>query len=198
MATADSEREPRRGRRRGDDTTRDAILDAALVAFAEEGFDRATMRSIAAAAGVDPGMIRHWFGDKDGLFIATVIDRTPTVDRLRSALEDTGPGKGRRFADAYLGLWEDEHSGPILRALLRSGVATPRALEILRRVLGGDMVDQADAGDVRTRGLALAGSHVLGVAITRYVLRIELIATMPRDALLDELGPVLDGYLHRG
>lgn len=48
-------------------TARARIRDAALAQFAEYGFDRATIRGIAQAAGVSPGLVRHHFGSKDGL-----------------------------------------------------------------------------------------------------------------------------------
>ena len=156
------------------------------------------MRAIAAQAGTDPGMIRHHFGDKEGLFVATVLDRTPTVARLRAAFADGTPGQGRRLADAYLSLWEDPSSGPMLRALVRSALPSHRAPEFMRHVIGGDALDQPDTGDPALRGLGLAGAHLLGVAVMRYVVEIPLMATMPREELLDALGPVIDGYLASG
>ncbi len=48
-------------------TARARIRDAALAQFAEYGFDRATVRGIAGAAGVSPGLVRHHFGSKNGL-----------------------------------------------------------------------------------------------------------------------------------
>ncbi len=186
-----------RGRRPGDETTREAILDAAAGLFAERGFERASMRAIATAAGTDPGMIRHWFGDKEGLVAATVADRTPLVGRLASVLADASPGRGRRLADAYLGLWEDDETGPILMALVRSSVAGSSVPAALRQVMGGGVMDREFAGAPDDTGLALVGSHMLGVALTRFVVRVPYMVSIPREVLLDELGPVLDGYLDR-
>ena len=52
-----SSREPRTGRRPGPSSTRDEILRAARRRFAEGGYERATFRSIAADAGVDPALV---------------------------------------------------------------------------------------------------------------------------------------------
>ncbi len=155
------------------------------------------MRSIALAAGVDTGMIRHWFGDKQGLFAATVLDRTPVVSRLSAVIADTSPGRGRRLASAYLDLWEDADAGPILMALVRSSVTDSAVPAAVRRAIGGGVMDREFSGDPADTGLALVGSHMLGVAVARYVVELPALATMPRDVLLDQLGPVLDGYLGR-
>ncbi|GIG55243.1 TetR family transcriptional regulator [Demequina activiva] len=198
MAQDSEAGQPPRGRRGGDARTREDLLDAALALFAEHGYDGASMRAIAARAGTDPGMIRHYFGDKEGLFVETVLDRTPTVTRLRAAFMDGSPGQGRRLADAYFSLWEDPSSGPMLRALVRSALPSRRAPEFMRHVIGGAALDEPDTGDPALRGLGLAGGHLLGVALMRYVVEIPLMATIPRDELLDQIGPVIDGYLASG
>lgn len=187
-----------RGRRGGDARTREDLLDAALALFAEHGYDGASMRAIASEAGTDPGMIRHYFGDKEGLFVATVLDRTPTVARLRAAFQDGTPGQGRRLAEAYFSLWEDSSSGPMLRALVKSALPSRRAPEFMRHVIGGGALDRPDTGDQALRGLGMAGAHLLGVAVMRYVVELPLMATIPREELLDAIGPVIDGYLAMG
>ncbi len=153
------------------------------------------MRAVAERAGVDAGMIRHWFGDKEGLFTATVLDRTPMAGRIAAVLGDESPGRGRRLAAGYLDLWEDHETGPILRALVRSSVAASEVPVAVRRALGGGVMDREYTGERADAGLVLLGSHMLGVAIARYVFRLPHLVTMPREALLDELGPVLDRYL---
>ena len=62
----------RTGRRKGNPGTREAILAAARDAFAERGYDKATIRQIAAGAVVDPALVHHYFGTKEQLFLATV------------------------------------------------------------------------------------------------------------------------------
>ncbi len=155
------------------------------------------MRSIAQSAGVDTGMIRHWFGDKQGLFAATVLDRTPVVSRLSGVLADRSPGRGLRLASAYLDLWEDPESGPILRALVRSSISDSAVPAAVRRAIGGGVMDREFSGDPNDTGLALVGSHMLGVAVARYIVELPALATMPRDVLIAHLGPTLDRYLDR-
>ena len=65
-------RAPRRGRRPGAPDTRAAVLEAARSAFADKGFAGTTIRSVAAAAGVDAALVHHYFGTKDDLFLAAM------------------------------------------------------------------------------------------------------------------------------
>src|SRR5436309_7394484 len=62
----------RTGRRPGPSTTRATILEAARRRFADRGYDATSIRAIAAGAGVDPGVVMHFFGSKDALFQAAV------------------------------------------------------------------------------------------------------------------------------
>src|ERR671937_1385992 len=98
----------RTGRRRGPSTTRGAILEAARRRFADAGYDGASIRAIAADAAVDPAVVMHFFGSKDGLFRAAVgwpFDPAPLAD----ALGAPGPGSlGARLTRTFLTTWQDQ------------------------------------------------------------------------------------------
>ena len=66
-----------RRRRAGDSGTSEAILEAARAQFAEHGYRGATIRAIAATAGVDPALVHHFYGTKEALFAAAM--RLPVV-----------------------------------------------------------------------------------------------------------------------
>src|SRR5690606_9737899 len=84
--------------------TRTAILAAARRAFAEKGFDNATIRGIAREAGVDPALVHHYFGTKAELF-ATAM-RLPVDPREVAATVLAGPREevGERLVRCVLGL----------------------------------------------------------------------------------------------
>ncbi|WP_245513926.1 TetR/AcrR family transcriptional regulator [Antarcticimicrobium luteum] len=65
--------------------TRGRILDAAERIFAERGFDAATIRDIAAEAGVQAGLVHHHGGGKEALFHLTVARRAKELSQLRMA-----------------------------------------------------------------------------------------------------------------
>lgn len=194
------EHRPRRkptGRRAGDSGTRDAILDAALTLFSERGFEGASIRAIAAEAGVDPGLIRHFFGDKDSLFVETVSDRTAIPRRIAAAFPGESHDIGRRVTDNYLHLWDDPQTRPTLLALARSAATSSRAAGMMRDLLGarvGEAIGMS-VDDPRARGIALAASHLLGVAFARHVIRLPALVEADRDTLVDQIAPTVQRYL---
>ncbi len=184
------------GRRTGDSGTRDAILDAALALFAERGYDGASVRAIASQAGVDPALIRHFFGDKDTLFATAVADRTTIHQQLGDSFNGAADVMGRRVADTYLRLWEDPATGPMLQALVRSSTSSPRAAEMLRGVLGARIPDlDSPTPDDHLQRLALAGSHLFGVAFARHVVKLPPLASVDHDTLVNLVAPAVQSYL---
>lgn len=194
------EANPRRpaGRRKGDSGSKDAVLDAARDLFAELGFEGASMRAIAARAGVDPALIRHFFGDKDGLFVATMENRTQIPDRIAAALAGPPDSLGERAANTYLGLWEDPETQPILLSLVRSAMTSDKAAQLLVEAIAGRVygASVSDAGELaKIRGMALAGSHLFGLAVARHIFHIPVLDEMTHDELVALVAPVIQQYL---
>ncbi|WP_344427468.1 TetR/AcrR family transcriptional regulator [Pseudonocardia ailaonensis] len=192
-------REARRpGRRSGDSGTREAILTAARGQFAAHGFRGASLRTIAGEAGVDPALIRHFFGSKDDLFDATLEVPHQLVERIKAELAGEPEGLGERLTRTYLGLWEDPAtSGPLL-ALMRSAVTSEPAAERLRAMLGRRLFAEVPAllgrsdGEVRA---ALIGAHLVGVALARHVVRLPPVAELDLDTLVSYCAPAIGRYL---
>ncbi len=186
------------GRRTGDSGTRDAILDAARDLFATHGYEGASIRAIASRAGVDAALIRHFFGDKETLFATTMADRTVIPARMAAIL--TGPPEtlGVRATDAYLRMWEDEETKPILLGLVRSAMTSEHGNELLAEVIGGRVGESTpllSPDDPNVPRLALAASHLFGVAVVRNVLRMPVLADLSHDELVAQLAPVIQDYL---
>lgn len=188
----------RTGRRAGDSGTRDAVLDAALELFADRGYDGTSMRAVAARAGVDPALIRHFFGHKEGLFVATMANRTVIPKRMAAAVMGPPETLGADATDAYLRLWDDDETRPILMGLVRSAMTSDHGAELLIEIITGQIQGQAipDMTDQRkVRGFALAVSHLFGIAMARHILRIPPIPDIPHDELVATVAPVIQGYL---
>lgn len=189
---------PGPGRRPGTPDTRGAILAAARTSFAQKGFQATTMRAVASAAGVAPGLLHHFFGSKDDLFLAALA--VPFDPRAMLAPVPVGPRSevGLRLATAALAVWEDEkHREPML-AFLRAAMQSPELAAAVRAgipaiALGvlGDVVTGPDAA----LRIELAVSQMLGVAIVRYVIAMEPLASLPADELVGRLAPVLQQHL---
>src|SRR5689334_4798640 len=122
----------RTGRRRGPSSTREAILDAARQRFADAGYDGTSLRAIAADAGVDPGVVVHFFGTKGGLFRAVVrwpFDPAVVVSQIQGSGVE---GLGGRVARGFFGMWEDPGTRTALLAVLRSAMTHEASAALLR------------------------------------------------------------------
>ena len=187
---------PRTGRRAGNSGTRDAILDTATTLFAERGYEGASMRAIAASAGVDPALIRHFFGDKDTLFATVIADRTIIFQRLAASLPGDPSEIGTRVADAYLRLWEQPHTRSILMTIVRSATTSDRASRMLQDALANSIRDHAGARDeTHARLRALAGSQLFGLAFARHIIKVPAITELPLDDLVAQVAPTIQRYL---
>lgn len=186
------------GRRVGDSGTREAILDAARDLFASRGYEGAAIRAIASRAGVDSGLIRHFFGDKETLFAITMADRTLIPQRIAAAVAGPVETLGARTTDAYLRLWEDEETKPILLALVRSAMTSQHGIELLVEVIGGrvrESVALPAAEGKNAPRFALAVAHLFGVAVARNVLRMPSLVELSHDDLVAQVAPAIQNYL---
>ncbi|MGD0924846.1 MAG: TetR family transcriptional regulator [Streptosporangiaceae bacterium] len=200
-----SERPARTGRRGGDSGTREAILNAARKRFAAHGYDGATIRGIAADAGVDPALVHHFFGTKERLFAAAV--RLPVVpgELISSALSagtgDPAGSLGERLVLTALSAWDVAEIRDTFLGLLRSAATSEQALIMLREFVTEAIVGRlstaagtSDPAQARYRA-ALVASQVVGLGIARQVLGLEPLAQADRAELAAAVGPTLDRYL---
>ena len=187
---------PRTGRRPGVSGSRETILAAARSSFSRNGYDGATIRDIAASAGVDPALVRHYFGSKEHLFVEALqfpVDPVEFVPRLLGAGRD---GLGERLATFFLETWDAPDGRPFI-ALLRSVTANEQAAGMLRQFVARELIARVAASlrlDRPELRAGLAGSHLIGLAILRYVIKLEPIASADRTELARAVGPSIQRY----
>jgi AcrR family transcriptional regulator len=189
----------RTGRRPGNQDTREAILAAARKAFNERGYDKASIRQIAGLAEVDPALVHHYFGSKDKLFLAAMdapIDPAEVIPQVFAGGTD---GVGERLVRMFLTVWDSPGGGAAV-AIMRSALShdwSARMLrefvtsQILRRIVQNLEIDPKEAP---TRA-SLAASQMVGLAMARYIVKIEPIASLPREAVVAAVGPTIQRYL---
>jgi AcrR family transcriptional regulator len=184
----------RTGRRRGTSTTRATILDVAARRFANGGYDATSLRAIAAEAGVDPAVVLHFFGSKDGLFEAAVGWPFDPSGMLAELADNTSEPIAEHLARTFFGFWDDPTTGPALLAQLRSAMTHAASAALLREFLArrlfghlGGLLDTPDA-DLRVN---LAAGQLIGVALLRYALRVEPIASADVEELVDRCAAAL-------
>lgn len=191
---------PKAGRRPGAPDTRAEILEAARSVFAENGYNRATIRAIAAEAGVDPAMIHHFFGTKEELFVATVDLPTSFLGNVRERLAAGSDDLGERLATFFFSVWEDETTRGSMLGILRAAIGgEDRAADTFREFLTTALIDQIapqiDGDNPRLRALLMA-SHLVGIAMTRYVVGLEPIASADVDAIIALVAPRVQSYVN--
>ncbi|GAA2612032.1 TetR family transcriptional regulator [Dactylosporangium fulvum] len=180
---------------RRSDATRAGILKAARARFAADGFQRATIRAIAADAGIDPSMVMRYYGNKAQLFAAAVdVDlRLPDVAAVpRERL-------GEALVTHFLHRWEGDPADDALLTLLRSAATDETAAERLRGIfrdqilplVRGFAADEAEAAD----RAGLVATQMLGLAFCRYILRVPPVAGMPAETVVAHVSPTIHRYL---
>ncbi len=194
----------RSGRRAGDSGTSEAILDAARKEFAEHGYQGATIRAIAAGAGVDPALVHHFYGTKEALFAAAM--RLPVVpSEILAAAFESGLGEhslGKHAVHTALTLWETEGLKETFLGLLRSAVTSEDAARMLREFITesilGTLARVAGAHGTREEidyRVGMVATQMLGLAMTRLVLGLPVIVNASVDELAATIGPAIERYL---
>jgi AcrR family transcriptional regulator len=187
----------RSGRRPGPTTTREAITSAARAQFSELGYDRTTIRGVARAAGVDPALVLRFYGSKDALFREVMALPPAAAEALERIADGPRETVGRRLAELIVGLLENPETRAIVVGRIRSAVSHPEAAALVRETVTRDVgrLTSAltdDQPDVRA---VLAGTHVVGLALARYVVRVEPLASMPAADVVDYAAPTFQRYL---
>lgn len=185
----------RTGRRPGQTQTRDEILAAARNQFAARGYGGATIRGIAAEAGVNPALVHHFFGSKDQIFVAALNLPFNPAMLVEALLEGPRERIGERILRLFLGLWSDPESRLPFFALVRSVTTSPEVADQLRQFLETAVLAKvAVALDLPALRLTGAASQMIGLAIVRYVIKAEPMASATDDEVVALVGPVIQFY----
>lgn len=179
--------------------------------FAERGYAASSLRAITSEAGVDVAMVKHFFGDKQGLFDEAILQH---ADRMESALNlDDVPLEEfpDRFAEVFLQLWEKEPTASTFIALIRAALESPdnrdhlesalqnRLIPVMHRLLrpspDGSSAPAGSSAAGDQHPTQLLGAHLLGLGIARYILRLAPIADLPREVMAREVAETVRRYL---
>jgi AcrR family transcriptional regulator len=174
---------------------RRAILAAARARFGAEGYERATVRAIAADAGIDASMVMRYFGSKEDLFAAAA-----DIDLRLPSLKDVGRDRlGEVLARHFVSLWEGGPNDEALVFLLRTApthqAASERMREIFAQQVRPGICSLLGGGADGARRAGLAASQLLGLALCRYVLRLEPIASQDPEQLIADIAETIQRYL---
>ena len=176
--------------RRSSVETKAVILAAARDRFAQSGFERATIRAIAADANIDPSMVMRYFGSKDQLFAAAAdfdleLPDFSGIDRDQL---------GARMVGYFMDRWERDEA---LIVLLRSATTNPEAAQRMRAIFAGQLLPVIAKVNPTApeRRAGLIGTQLIGLAMCRYVLQLPPVVMMSRDEIVTWLAPTIQRYL---
>lgn len=174
--------------------TKAAILKAAQQLFADQGYERATVRDIAARAAIDPAMVIRYFGSKEALFAeATAFDlKLPNLSAVAK------PDIGSALVAHFLEIWEGSLSNGSLISLLRAAASNDAAAGAVRAIFGGQVMPMlaqlVPPAELPLRA-GLVATQIMGLAITRYILKVPPVVAMDRAEIVRLLGPTMQRYV---
>jgi AcrR family transcriptional regulator len=181
-------------KRRKSDATRARIIEAARARFRKEGYERTTIREVARAAKIDPSMVMRYFESKRGLF-----DAAMTVElRIPDLSHHPQDKLGEALITHFLNRWE-EPDDDSLQLLLRSSASNEEAAERLRMIFRDQivgMVSRLRGEEAMSRDIAaLIATQTIGLAYTRYILKLPPLVAMPRETIIRVIGGTIQRYL---
>lgn len=174
------------------------ILREARLAFAASGWAGTTVRAVARAADVDPALLYHYFGSKEGLLDAATTPPPQFLERIAANWTVPKGELGRHLLQEVMLNWEDDEVGPTLKAILQTAAHDPTTRDKLRKLIEQGLMGPAQVGDGDSDRLvrsSLIASQLLGFGFMRYVWRIEPIASMSEDEILAAMTPNLQRYI---
>lgn len=174
------------------------ILAAAREEFAQNGWAGTTIRAISRAADVDPALVYHYFGSKEALLDAASTPPQRWLDSVAKTWGTPVPELGSALLRLMLGAWADDEIGPVLRAVLLTAAHEESTREKLRKIVEGSLMGVSQLGDdERDRSVrsGLISSQIMGLAMMRYVWRVEPVASMSDDDLVAAVAPNLQHYI---
>ncbi|MFB7934024.1 TetR family transcriptional regulator [Streptomyces sp. NPDC056039] len=176
------------------DRTKAAILRAARERFAEQGYERTTIRAVASDAGIDPSMVMRYFGNKARLFDATL-----TIDLRLPDLTDVPANElAQTLVRHFLERWEDDPADDALLVLLRSAVTNEQAAARMHEIFAAQVAPALAAAlgpERAARRAGLVSAQLLGLGLTRYLLRLPAVTALTRQEIESGLAPAIQSVL---
>jgi AcrR family transcriptional regulator len=184
--------------------TRQAILEAARSAFAARGYEQTTIRAVAAAAGIDASMVMRYYGSKAGLFAAATTADLQVPDLRAVPAERWGEVLVRYLVERWEDTSRDDELILLLRTAVTSEAVAAQLQEVLSRLLTEPIAELYGAmGDERigdgrpAERAAFIAAQLLGLALCRYILRQEPLASLPAAEVVAAVAPSVQRYLAR-
>ena len=167
-------------------------------AFGARGYDATSLRSIATSAGVDPGLLVHYFGTKEGVFRAAIEAAVQPGQLFRGLDGLSSQDLAEQLVRRYLFVLDREESRDVVMGLIRSAVSNEHAANMLRDLLFQELFTSLEpvinAPDAELRA-SLIVAQLVGIAVLRYVVRAERIVRVTDGEIVELVRPAIEQYL---
>lgn len=174
------------------DRARGRILDAARRTFAAEGYERATIRTIAAAAAINPSMVIRYFGSKESLFAAVASLDFKVAPLAATPIAELGQALVRHVLE----LWDDPVEGAALAAMMRASITHESARERIVAQFSGQLAGLfTELGPKTAPAAPFIATQILGLTMARYVWRVPAVAALPSEVVIAKVGQAVQRYL---
>ncbi len=173
------------------------ILAAARASFAVHGYAGTSLRRVAREAGVDQALVHYYFSDKPTLLEACLQPPPGFLEDVAAVAREPLERRGEAMVELLMASWEDPTRGPLLQAAIQTAANEPRARERVRAILLERMVGvvAAELGEARGVRAVLCATQMVGLAIVRYVWRVEPLASLPAEVVVRLVAPTIQHYL---
>ncbi|WP_370933947.1 TetR family transcriptional regulator [Amycolatopsis sp. cg13] len=189
-----AEQNARPGRWRTGAESKQRILDAARALFRQHGYGGTTVRAVAGEAGVDPGMVFYFFGNKQGLFAAAIEMSAQAPPAIEAVFAGGLDGLGERIVRTLVENLDASGRTPLAMLTRADDQADALLREYIDREITGRLAKLIDTPDAAFRA-GMVNVQLLGLTVARYVVRIEPIASAPVDELVAWFGPLVQRCL---
>ena len=180
-----------------DDITRQ-VLDAARAAYAARGYLNTTLKGVAAAAGVAPDVVRRYYDNREALFAAAMRLPADPATSIAQLLAPGIDGLGERLVRVTLRMLDDPETRDQLADMVKDGAGATKATAALREFFESAVIDRVvgflGVPDARMR-VTLAMSYLIGIATSRYVLKVEPLASATEDEIVVMVAPAIQAAL---
>ncbi len=173
-------------------------MAAARGQFSELGYDRATIRGIAAEADVDPALVSHFFGSKRDLFASVTTLPFELEQAMPQIVEGPRSRLGKRLAEFLLDVLEDPESRKAITSIVRAAASEPEAAQAARELVTARVLvpiaERIEADRPALRA-SLINSQMVGLIMARYIVALEPLASLPAKEVVRAIAPNLQRYL---
>lgn len=180
------------------DSTREHLLTVARELIRQKGYVGISMRTASAAAGIPPEVAKRYYRNRDELFAAAMRLPNNPASAIPALIAPGVEGLGERLVRYTLSTLGDPQARAEIFSLVRTGATAGQAFQGLQDFIGAGIVDRAvsvlGVPDARMRS-ALITSYLSGLAITRYGMRLEPLASAREDDVVRMVGPVIQDLL---